>query len=562
MLVYRATEQRVEARSQWEMLRRQAAALGTGPSFDRVVDLVVDLGTLEAALSDSLNSTEDRLDPLLESLGSASVAAGRLLTAFEPSRRHGLPELCRTVEARIAAVPTHALPTTVALRVPEGYAYYALHPETYAASAARFLRTERPSRVVCLGVRSIGTSLSGVVAAELEWHGVPVERHTLRPRGHPFERVTLLADGFGRHLRDQPLGTTFVVVDEGPGLSGSSLASVANALMHHGVACERIVFMPAWSPDGSRFRSESARRTWARIRRYSASQGSAWKPAVNGQTDFSGGLWRAHLLDAVREWPAVHPQHERLKRRSPDGHWISRFAGLGRYGTARAVRAAALAGRGAGPPATSLGNGYLTLPFVGGRPCTSADVSHELLDALARHAAIMTDAFGTGRDADPSTFDQMVDVNVRESLGAAAPAVLRRALRLRASTRGAPEVQVDGRMLPHEWIRTATGFVKVDALDHHDDHFFPGPCDVAWDLAAAVTEFELDAAARAYLVRRYVDLTGDGSVHERLPYYRIAWLAFRVGYATLASESLAGTDDGERFARERHRYARLLRHSQ
>ena len=32
-----------------------------------------------------------------------------------------------------------------------------------------------------------------------------------------------------------------------------------------------------------------------------------------------------------------------------------------------------------------------------------------------------------------------------------------------------------------------------------------------------------------------------------LPFYRIAYLAFRVGYATLAAQTLTGTDDGRRF---------------
>ena len=36
----------------------------------------------------------------------------------------------------------------------------------------------------------------------------------------------------------------------------------------------------------------------------------------------------------------------------------------------------------------------------------------------------------------------------------------------------APAYELDGRMLPHEWIETSSGFLKTDAVDHFDDHFF------------------------------------------------------------------------------------------
>ena len=50
-------------------------------------------------------------------------------------------------------------------------------------------------------------------------------------------------------------------------------------------------------------------------------------------------------------------------------------------------------------------------------------------------------------------------------------------------------VAIDGRMLPHEWLETRMAIVKADALDHHDDHFFPGCQDIAWDIAGASVEW-------------------------------------------------------------------------
>ena len=43
-----------------------------------------------------------------------------------------------------------------------------------------------------------------------------------------------------------------------------------------------------------------------------------------------------------------------------------------------------------------------------------------------------------------------------------------------------------------------------------------------------------------------------------MPFYRAAYLAFRLGYCDLACRSLGLTPDGRRFGRLRSRYAAML----
>jgi hypothetical protein len=95
-------------------------------------------------------------------------------------------------------------------------------------------------------------------------------------------------------------------------------------------------------------------------------------------------------------------------------------------------------------------------------------------------------------------------------------------------------------------------------MDHHEDHFFPGCQDVAWDVAAAVVELDLETSGRTHLVDCYRRLSGDRTITSRLHHYTIAYLSFRLGYTTLASSVLGQTDDGGRFARLAQRYAGLL----
>ncbi len=125
------------------------------------------------------------------------------------------------------------------LRVPEGYAYYALYPETYVAASRLFLNGRERGTAVCVGIRSIGTSLSAVVGATLELEGWEVHPLTLRPRGDPFRRRPVLTRELAHWLERQEQAY-FLVIDEGPGLSGSSLCGVADVISELGVPDARI----------------------------------------------------------------------------------------------------------------------------------------------------------------------------------------------------------------------------------------------------------------------------------------------------------------------------------
>lgn len=141
-------------------------------------------------------------------------------------------------------------------RIPEGFAWYALDPASYATTAARWARAHAGKSVCVIGLLSIGTALSAVVADVLRRNGLPVTLRTvLRPGGHPFRREAIL-----------PEFTTateaFIIVDEGPGLSGSSMAAVAEALEAQGVDAQRIFFFPGYGNGPGREADAEVRRWW------------------------------------------------------------------------------------------------------------------------------------------------------------------------------------------------------------------------------------------------------------------------------------------------------------
>jgi hypothetical protein len=221
----------------------------------------------------------------------------------------------------------------------------------------------------------------------------------------------------------------------------------------------------------------------------------------------------------------VQPQHERRKYLL-DGRW-HRFAGLGCYGRDKLRYMDGW-----------FEDGFIATDHLDGKPLAEPDpemraavVQH--LDSRQRHEL--------PRGASWDQLREMVEVNASEGLGGAWPAKLAFLDDYLSAFEDAPCCAIDGRLQPHEWLRSGDGFVKTDACDHHADHFFPGPQNISWDVAGAALELDIDLPGPA------------------LPFYRTAYAAFRLGYATMAAEALGGSPDGRRFGALAARYAANLR---
>jgi hypothetical protein len=582
MLVYRShdtepVDPAALARGLLAGVRRQ---VHSGPScHDDVADLLVRCGELEAALADALEPEADALAaPALLRAREASVALGHALVASW--RGHGAEVAAPTARAEraLCALAAAPFPARAERGTPEGYAWYALYPEAYLEAAERALAAYPARRVLCVGIRGIGTSLSAVVAAVAEDAGREVRSLTVRPRGHPFERRLVLAPSLRRFVHEWH-DALALVVDEGPGLSGSSFAAVAESLVEIGVPSARVVLLPSWAPDGSAFRSERSRHVWRRHEKVVVSFEELWlrsgrltqRFGARALRDLSGGAWRHLVYDDPRRWPAVQPRHERRKYVSSAGDdgagaVLWRFVGLGRHGRAARERAGRLAAAGFCATPGRVEAGFLGARWMHGRPLAVGEADGALVERLADYVAYLRREHTTAEAVPVDRLREMTRVNAAESLGDAwagrAEAIVAAA---EPMWRDVPAVAVDGRMLPHEWIRGDDGrWMKTDALDHHRDHFLPGTQDAAWDIAGALEELPLGAELAERLVARYARLTGDAGVSRRLPATRAAYLAYRVGYATMAAETLAAqgsemSDDAARFTRLAQRYRVALR---
>ncbi len=144
----------------------------------------------------------------------------------------------------------------VTVKTPEGFEFYGLYPEQYAASAQKWAEEHREAKgepVEVVGIRSIGTSLSAVVMSALQAAGHVARRCTVRLSGHPYQRkLPELPRGI------DPAGWA-IVVDEGPGASGSSMAGTVEALIAAGLQtrARHVLPGPQWRTRSSSFECDA-----------------------------------------------------------------------------------------------------------------------------------------------------------------------------------------------------------------------------------------------------------------------------------------------------------------
>jgi len=80
---------------------------------------------------------------------------------------------------------------------------------------------------------------------------------------------------------------------------------------------------------------------------------------------------------------------------------------------------------------------------------------------------------------------------------------------------------------------------------------------VAWDLAGAAVEWQLDGTEREAMVGSYRSHSSDDP-SERLPYFEVAYTAFRSRYCAMALPG-CGPEEHGRWRRAHHCYVRALR---
>jgi hypothetical protein len=480
---------------------------------DSTIDALVRAGEIETGLADAASPVAARVALAVDELAGAACGGHPVRT-----------ELLRRLEEAEAAA---GLPPQIRCAHPEGFSYYGLHPLDFADLASRIHRDLSP-RVQVVGIRSVGSTLGSVVAASLRAQGKSTDRITVRPQGEPYQRKTTfdpaqlhwIALGMGQHA-------DFVVVDEGPGFSGSTFRSVAWALVESGVAPSRIVLMgsrPLAKRPGMD-NGESCESSTC-FRSYVIDYGRH-TPQHAGRS-LGDGAWRELLYPLQSHWPACWIEQERIKYLSQDDKMFFKFEGFGRYGGLAHQQASALAQAGFSPQVLRVENGFAGYEWVRGRPLNRQDLSQVLLSRIAAYCAFRGKNFPAA-NPDSVLLSSMTQVNLGIEFG------------LKDLFCNLPverPVYPDCCMSPHEWLLTDDGqILKTDAVGHGEGHQLPGPADIAWDLAGAILEWKLSSVEAEFLLEEYQRFSGDRAT-PRVSRYVLPYSVFRMARCRMGAAAM------------------------
>jgi hypothetical protein len=115
-------------------------------------------------------------------------------------------------------------------------------------------------------------------------------------------------------------------------------------------------------------------------------------------------------------------------------------------------------------------------------------------------------------------------------------------LDMRVDLRLERPVIADGTMQPHEWLLSGDRLLKTDSGSHGDDHFFPGPTDIAWDLAGAIVEWQMDEEQTIEFLNLYRRASEDDAMGRIEDFIR-AYAVFRLAYCLMAANAMNGSDE-------------------
>ena len=617
----------------------------------------LDVGALLAAPSPIIAPSPDLAPPPAEDLSlldAMRAVTERLANAFVAAGQREI-DVGAMLGLLAKLIPNWetAPHMRLTLKVPEGYAFYALYPEQYGAAAQQWAREhagDTISTVRVIGIRSIGASLAAMVRASLESAGFNATWQTVRPTGHPFERHTNLGN-----IEIAP-DEWALIVDEGPGQSGSSMASVAQGLVALGLPRNRIAFLPGHGGDPGGSGGETVRQWWADTPRYvtptadlrwnrlalpdvlaaqtprllreyaenspqppAPSPKKAWEKgsdlfsgvgvnifrrnyaeyrqsegelgeSVCGEEvhvvsveDFGGGLWRQAVYENEAEWPAVCAAFERPKYRvtlSKGTRVLWKYAGLAtiplpnppisptpkREGwiSQSHVMEQWLGMRGmfASPlPPTPLGAimGFVATLWIEGTPLTLADATPELSAEIGAYIGACSAPPPTLEEhaAALARLQSLLYWNTWEALGEEAAEQTRQWSAVLEQSAWARQARTfgDGHLAPQEWIRAPDGRLhKTDCIGYEPDHTIIGRQAYAWDIAGAIVEWRLEAAASAFLLEAaqtaIQGLTPNSAGFDAnippdvLTAYQLAYAAFRAGQTHLCA-NMSGHNPAE-----------------
>jgi hypothetical protein len=568
--------QRVQVLNFAQRIRDEA--LAGQASLDRLRTLLITTGQFEQGIHDAVSKSGDtRL--VTHAASATQFAADAFIKRYlDPESATSECEVSK-LDDLIQCFQNLIIPYNLRLhlKTPEGFAHYTLFPEQYACASREWLRAHEQDsfrEVIVIGVRSIGTTLSAVVSAVLKLDGWNAHRMSVRPEGHPFARIVNL---------ELPAGLTnafAIVVDEGPGLSGTSMAATAESLITAGIKQSRVSFFPSHSELPKRQMNETTKKWWTGTPRYVVPLGSLYwncrtliseladasakimgnNLSVKTVHDIGGGRWRPHVYSIEEFWPAVCAQFERTKYRVVfnDGTSIFwKFAGLiaDENGLPNSQKdAERLNSIAESDELRALGimHGFVARRWIDGVPFAVRHINTDELTELALflRCSSRPPLKHSEHVAAINRLTDLIECNAQQFFG---DTILQRvgswkSIGTTLSRLSLPQ-NTGARMATWKWLRLPNSrIVNVDRVGHDFDHTCIGTQSLLWDVASLSVDWSLEESVEQYLIHAIPELHKVSA--DMVKFMRLSYAAFRAAQCVLCIECGADPSETNRLKRD------------
>jgi hypothetical protein len=365
----------------------------------------------------------------------------------------------------------------------------------------------------------------------------------------------------------------FLIVDEGPGLSGSSIASVASALEELGIARSRIRVACANRPEHLPMATAWTQSLWQDVQWWAAHdlEQVFWQkriPAllsrdlhtsVRLEREFSWGAWSDARASSGMQAPLPHLERRKLLLEIDGREVMAKFVGFGEVGARKAKLYAMLSEAGFVPAFRGYAHGLLLTDWIAGgerlhairgkRPIPLSTAApyyaHIFRHARAPHAELDLQDLAMTTAAIAASW--LGTFNVQTLFERAAM----------AECAGVQALEGDQRPEPIEWLAANGRILKCDAADHFLDHTWARHLDICFDLAGFALEWRLSPGETHAFLALYEELSGDRLVRHRLPFFSALYAAHRLAAFDLAYHT-AQPADRRLIDDRRHAYGMAL----
>jgi haloacid dehalogenase-like hydrolase len=433
------------------------------------------------------------------------------------------------------------------IRIPSAFRKQDLTPFDVLALGRKFVMrfTDREQPILVVGLRTAGAYFAPLLRAFLQSEGYRgVEALTVRPTQGlaTWELAELTRYADNRH---------FALLIDDPPFSGGTISSAVGFLRKAGFHSSKLAILFPIRPVSRDWQAHTEATTfldeniiclepeeWYKRRILTVGAIADRLQEYYLQGPYTGATVIASPevdeLNAQLLNSSIHNERDRLKRifavrletssgESETRYVLGKGVGWGLFGYSAFLAGHGLAGF--VPPVLGLREGILYTEWL---PQTQAAVSVERAQWISRAADYVAarvrslrlpfdPTLSLGRDSQHEGF-RVVEENLCKAYRSKVAAKLMRSrVRARLSRWTCPlPTLIDGKMSSAEWIAGPSGLLKTDFEHHGFGKHELNISDPGYDLADAVLQFGLAPAEEQELIRRYVKITGDEGVKDRL----------------------------------------------